>query len=60
MFFASAACGCSRKRVATTLRSFPRAEVEAMAEDGLVTVTCEFCKAPYAFDEGEVARLYAP
>ncbi len=54
------ACRCSRKRVATTLRSFPRAEVEAMAEDGLVTVTCEFCKAPYAFDEGDVARLYAP
>jgi molecular chaperone Hsp33 len=54
------ACRCSRERVATTLGAFPRAEVEAMADDGRVTVTCEFCKATYGFDEIDVAGLYAP
>ena len=54
------ACRCSRERVATTLRSFPRAEVEAMADDGRVTVTCEFCKAAYAFDGNDVEKLFAP
>ena len=54
------ACRCSRGRVATTLRAFPRAEVEAMADDGRITVTCEFCKAPYVFDGNDVAELYAP
>jgi molecular chaperone Hsp33 len=53
------ACRCSRERVAATLRSFPRAEVETMAEDGRVTVTCEFCKASYGFDGNDVAGLYA-
>jgi molecular chaperone Hsp33 len=53
------ACRCSRQRVATTLRSFPRAEVEAMAEDGRIAVTCEFCKAPYVFEATDVAGLYA-
>ena len=53
------ACRCSRKRVVRILGSFPRAEVESMAEDGRVTVTCEFCKASYVFEEPDVARLYA-
>jgi len=54
------ACRCSRDKVATTLRAFPRAEIEAMAEDGAVTVTCEFCKAGYRFDEAAPGALYAP
>ena len=54
------ACRCSRERVATTLRAFPRAEVNAMADDGRIAVTCEFCKAPYVFDGNDVALLYAP
>ena len=53
------ACRCSRDKVATTLRAFPRAEIEAMAEDGTVTVTCEFCKAGYRFDEAALGALYA-
>ena len=54
------ACRCSRQRVAATLGAFPRAEVDAMADDGRITVTCEFCKASYVFDGNDVARLYAP
>lgn len=53
------ACRCSLDKVATTLRAFPQAEVEAMAEDGAVTVTCEFCKADYRFDEAALGALYA-
>ena len=54
------ACRCSRERVSTTLRAFPRPEVEAMADEGRVTVTCEFCKVPYVFDGNDVAELYPP
>lgn len=53
------ACRCSLDKVATTLRAFPQAEIEAMAEDGTVTVTCEFCKADYRFDEAALGALYA-
>ncbi len=53
------ACRCSRRRVARTLASFPQAEVEAMAEAGRVTVTCEFCLAEYGFDEAERRALFA-
>ncbi len=53
------ACRCSQEKVENTLKSFPRSEVEAMAEDGTVVVTCEFCKADYSFDEAELDVLYA-
>ena len=46
--------------MAATLRAFPRAEVNAMADDGRIVVTCEFCKATYVFDGNDVALLYAP
>jgi len=51
------ACRCSRRKVAATLARFPAADIEAMAEDGLIAVTCEFCKAEYRID---VAELSAP
>ncbi len=52
-------CRCSRAKVERTLRSFPRAEIEGLADaDGLVRVTCEFCKEEYAFDAGELDSLY--
>lgn len=51
-------CRCSREKVETTLRSFPRAEVEDMAEDGIITVTCEFCRTDYVFDPGQLDALY--
>jgi redox-regulated HSP33 family molecular chaperone len=27
--------------------------------DGVVAVTCEFCNTTYAFDDDEIARLFA-
>ncbi len=52
-------CRCTRERVERTLASFPRVEVEDMAENGTVNVTCEFCRKEYLFDEDQVAALYA-
>ncbi|MDR2216086.1 MAG: Hsp33 family molecular chaperone HslO, partial [Nevskiaceae bacterium] len=54
------ACRCSRERVAKMLASLGREEVQAiLAEEGEVTVTCEFCKQPYRFDAVDAPRLFA-
>lgn len=51
-------CRCSRERVDRTLRMLPKSELADMADDGIVTVTCEFCKTDYVFNEAEIERLY--
>ncbi|MBB92294.1 MAG: molecular chaperone [Magnetovibrio sp.] len=51
-------CRCSRDKVEMTLRSFPRAEIEDMADDGTVTVTCEFCRTDYVFGPDQIEALY--
>jgi molecular chaperone Hsp33 len=48
------ACRCSRDKVKVTLASFQDHDIRDMADDGRVTVTCEFCKATYAFDVDEL------
>lgn len=56
----AARCRCSLERVTVTLKSFPRDEIETMKDDhGEVVVTCEYCKATYAFDQQALDRLYA-
>jgi molecular chaperone Hsp33 len=52
------ACRCSRERVATVLRAFPREEIEDLKVDGALVVTCEFCNTSHVFDDAEVAALY--
>ncbi len=52
-------CRCSDKKVSSTLRSFPRAEVEDLREDGVVRVTCEFCKTDYVFGDNELDALFS-
>lgn len=52
-------CRCSEERVSRTLRSFPRAEIDDMAEDGKITVTCEFCRTDYVYDADRLDALYA-
>jgi molecular chaperone Hsp33 len=48
-------CQCSRERVAALLASFGAEELADMREeDGAVTVTCEFCRASYRFEPGEI------
>jgi molecular chaperone Hsp33 len=53
-------CRCSRDRVANVLRSLGVEEVRAViAEQGAVTVTCEFCRKPYKFDSIDAEHLFA-
>jgi molecular chaperone Hsp33 len=53
-------CRCSEERVVTMLRSFPRAEIETLKKDGVVEVSCEFCRRLYSFDDAALERVYAP
>jgi molecular chaperone Hsp33 len=45
-----AQCNCSRERVETILNQFSAEELDGMAEDDVITVTCEFCNTNYKFD----------
>jgi molecular chaperone Hsp33 len=52
-------CSCSRERVANMLRSLGVAEIDSViAEQGSVSVTCEFCGAPYNFDPVDAAQIF--
>lgn len=55
------ACRCDRERVSAMLRGLGREEVDSIiAEQGTVTVTCEFCRKPYQFDAVDAAGLFLP
>jgi molecular chaperone Hsp33 len=51
----TAECSCSRDSVANMLRSFPQDDRDHMVENGVITVTCEFCSATYVFEPSAVA-----
>lgn len=54
------ACSCSRHRTGRMLLTLGRAEVDSiLAEQGTVSVTCDFCHAQYAFDAVDVGQLFA-
>jgi molecular chaperone Hsp33 len=54
-------CTCSRERIGKMLVSLGQEEVDSIiAEQGSVSVTCEFCGRQYAFDPVEAAHLFAP
>jgi molecular chaperone Hsp33 len=50
----SAECSCSRPRVEAMLRSFPQSDRDDMVENGVISVTCEFCSANYTFAPDDV------
>jgi molecular chaperone Hsp33 len=50
-----AQCSCSRESVEAMLRSFPQTDRDDMVENGVISVTCEFCSATYMFDPADVA-----
>jgi molecular chaperone Hsp33 len=54
-----ARCRCSRERVEGILRLFSPDELEDMREEGVTTVTCEFCNQSYVFDEADLDRIRA-
>jgi molecular chaperone Hsp33 len=45
-----ARCTCSRERVEQMLGQFSDEDLDEMADDGIITVTCEFCNTNYRFD----------
>jgi molecular chaperone Hsp33 len=56
----SAFCQCSHERVEQMLASFSPEEIEEMAEEGRVQVTCEFCNSRYDFAAAELAAKASP
>ena len=50
-----AECSCSRPNVAAMLRNFSQGDRDHMVENGVITVTCEFCSTSHVFDPAEVA-----
>ena len=50
-----AECSCSRPGVESMLRSFSQDDRDHMVENGMISVTCEFCSAHYQFAPGDVA-----
>jgi molecular chaperone Hsp33 len=51
----TAECSCSRDNVANMLRSFSQDDRDHMVENGVITVTCEFCNSTYVFEPATVA-----
>jgi molecular chaperone Hsp33 len=53
-------CTCTRERIETVLRSLGYPEVQSIiAEQGRVSVDCEFCNQNYLFDPVDVEKLFA-
>src|SRR5262245_48050858 len=53
----AAECSCSRDGVAAMLRNFSQDDRDHMVENGVITVTCEFCSATYVFEPAEAAGV---
>jgi molecular chaperone Hsp33 len=47
-------CSCSRDRIRGMLRRFTAEEIAESTENGIVSVTCEFCSEKYDFDPAEL------
>ncbi|MGA7326036.1 MAG: Hsp33 family molecular chaperone [Rhodomicrobium sp.] len=54
-----AQCNCSRQRVETMLDQFSAEDLEGMADDNVITVTCEFCNTNYKFDASRYLKIHA-
>lgn len=47
-------CRCSRARLASVLSGFGEDDLDHMAENGDITMTCEFCNVDFRFPRAEV------
>ncbi len=43
-------CRCSEEKLRDVLASFSSEELQDSAEDGIITITCEFCKTDHKFE----------
>ncbi|MGE4165864.1 MAG: Hsp33 family molecular chaperone [Xanthobacteraceae bacterium] len=50
-----AECSCSRPTVEAMLKNFSQDDRDHMVENGVISVTCEFCSSNYIFFPDEVA-----
>ena len=50
-----AKCSCSRQSVEAMLKSFSQDDRDHMVENGVISVTCEFCSSTYVFAPEDVA-----
>lgn len=46
-------CSCSREKIAGVLSGFTAEEITDSIEEGMISVTCEFCSTQYEFDPAE-------
>lgn len=49
-------CRCSPERVRNVLASMAQADIDEVAVDGKITMTCEFCSRHYEFDPDEFRK----
>jgi molecular chaperone Hsp33 len=47
-------CRCSRAKLAGVLAGFGEEDLDHMAEEGTITMTCEFCNLGFRFDRAEL------
>ncbi|WP_426229336.1 Hsp33 family molecular chaperone [Pararhizobium sp. DWP3-4] len=47
-------CSCSRERLRDVLAALSQDDIDHAAEDGMVSVSCEFCSTTYSFEATEV------
>ncbi|BDG74685.1 33 kDa chaperonin [Roseomonas fluvialis] len=47
-------CRCSRAKLSGVLAGFGEEDLDHMAEDGTITMTCEFCNIGFRFDRAEL------
>lgn len=47
-------CRCVRARLADVLAGFPDDDLDHMADDGTITMNCEFCNLAFHFDRASV------
>ena len=50
-------CSCSRDSVTNMLKSFSQDDRDHMVENGVISVTCEFCNSKYVFAPAEVGAV---
>ncbi len=48
-------CRCSRARLAEVLGTFGADDIDHMAEDGAITMTCEFCNMVFSFSRDDIS-----
>jgi molecular chaperone Hsp33 len=52
-------CRCSRARLAGVLAGFGEEDLDHMAQEGTITMTCEFCNLGFRFERAELPRAGA-